>query len=82
MITDQSFQKEEAKIQEIFAQAGWMETPLPNEARIDLIEERALGERVLKESAHFIFTSFGAVLTSFTSATFGQINDSKEDYKV
>jgi len=82
MITDQTYQKDEAEMKQIFAQAGWHEIPAPNEIRINRIEERALSERVSKEATDFIFTSFGTVLASFTSAAFGQIEHATEDYKV
>ena len=82
MITDQTYQQEEAKVKKLFAEAGWYEKPLPNEERIDRIEERALHERITKESADFIFTSFGAVLSNFTNVFLGSVEHETQDYKV
>jgi len=82
MITDQTFQQEEAEIKVIFEEAGWLKRPVPNELRIHRIEERVLHEQISKESIDFIFTSFGSVLGSFTSAFFGHIPNSNQDYRV
>lgn len=82
MITDQTFLKEEAEVQKLFAEAGWSEIPIPNEARILAIEERVLHERIAKESTDFIFTSFGAVLSNFTNVFLGNVENEAQDYKV
>lgn len=82
MITDQTFLKEEAEVQQLFAEAGWFKEITPNEERIQLIEDRVLHERITKESTDFIFKSFGAVLSNFSNVFLGDVQHEDQDYKV
>jgi len=55
MINDQTYLREESELNKLFAEAGWSEVPRPNELRIQKIEERALSERIVKDSINFVF---------------------------
>ncbi len=82
MITEQTFQQEDAEIQRLFSEAGWAEMPPPNEDRLEKIVERAIHERIAKESAEFVFSGFGAVLSNFAHAFLGESDDLKQNYKL
>ena len=82
MINEQTYQQEEAEIKKLFNEAGWAEMPPPNERRIAQVEERALHERIAKESTDFIFFSFGSVLSNFANTFLGDREINDEDYKV
>lgn len=84
MITDQTYEQERASAERIFAEAGWAETPVPNELRIQKIEEKLIYERIAKETTDFVFTSFGVVLENFTHVFLGSRSEGDElsDYRV
>ncbi len=82
MINDQTYLKEESELNKLFAEAGWSEVPRPNELRIQKIEERALSERIVKDSINFVFSSFESVLTGFADALLVSREIPSQDYKV
>lgn len=82
MINDHTYQQEEVEFNKVFAEAGWAEIPLPNELRIQRIEEKALHELITKETIDFTFHSFGAVLGNFAAVFLSSNQPSPQDYKV
>ena len=82
MINDQTYQVEEAKIQDLFKQAGWKVDLQINHERIERIADRAMFENIAKDTTTFVFMSFGSVLNGLIGASFGcVIGDSKINYK-
>lgn len=71
MINDQTYQVEEAKIKDLFQQAGWHVELEVNSERIERIADRAMLENITKDTTTFIFMSFGTAINSIVGATFG-----------
>ena len=71
MITDQTYQQEEAKIQQVFKRAGWAVDLQPNHERIERIADRAMLENVMKDTTTFVFMSFGTAIHGLVGAAFG-----------
>ena len=71
MINDQTYQVEEAKINELFKQAGWSVELQSNPERIERIADRAMLENIAKDTTTFIFLSFGSALHGLVGASFG-----------
>jgi len=82
MITDQTYQAEEAKIGQLFAQAKWDVIEQVNYERIERIADRAMIENIMKDGTTFIFLSFGQAIHGLVGATFGSITGFDNiDYK-
>lgn len=79
---DPIHQIEEAKIANLFQQAGWT-VPVPvNYERIDEITDRAVLQNIMKDSTTFIFMSFGSAMNGLVGATFGcVVGDSSINYR-
>ena len=71
MITEQTFQQEEAKIRTLFQQAGWAVEQQPDYERIERIADRAMFENVMKDTTSFVFMSFGSAIHGLVGAAFG-----------
>lgn len=82
MINDHTYQQEESELKKLFAEAGWSEIPTPNELRINKIEERALSERIIKDSINFVFASFETVLSDFANTFLVDRAEAPQDYRV
>ena len=82
MINDETYQVEEAKISELFQQAGWTVQLQTNFERIERIADRAMLENITKDTTTFIFLSFGTAIHGLVGATFGCITGAEGvDYK-
>lgn len=73
MITDQTYQAEEAKISELFKQAGWSVIKQVNYQRIDRIADKAMFQNIMKDTTTFAFLSFGSAINGLVGAAFGCI---------
>ncbi len=82
MINDQTYRNEESEIQQIFAEAGWFESPQPNHDRVEDAIRRAIHEQVSKEAVSFVFYGFGSVLSSFAHTFLSDDRVPPEDYKL
>ena len=82
MINDQTYGTEESELQQIFAEAGWYEKPLPNYERVDNAIERAIHEQISKESITFVFSGFGSVLSNFAHTFLSDNTPPPEDYRL
>jgi len=82
MINDQTYHHEESELKKLFTEAGWSEIPSPNELRINRIEERALSERIIKDSIDFIFNGFETVLSGFADTFLVDRETPPQDYRV
>ncbi len=82
MINDQTYQVEEAKINDLFQKAGWHVELQSNYERIERIADRAMLENITKDATTFIFMSFGTAINSLVGASFGCVIGSTEiNYK-
>ena len=82
MINDQTYQVEEAKISELFRQAGWAVELQSNPERIERIADRAMLENITKDTTTFIFLSFGSAIHGLVGASFGCVSGFPDvDYK-
>ena len=82
MINDQTYQVEEAKISELFQQAGWAVELQSNAERIERIADRAMLENITKDTTTFIFLSFGSAINGIVGASFGCVTGAEGvDYK-
>jgi len=83
MITDQTYQAEEAKINDLFKQAGWDVVKQVNYERIERIADQAMLQNIMKDTTTFVFMSFGTALNGLVGATFGCIVGGENiDYRV
>ncbi len=73
MINDQTYQIEEAKINDLFVKAGWFVELQSSSERIERIADRAMFENIGKETTSFIFVSFGSAIHGLVGASFGSI---------
>ena len=71
MINDQTYQVEEAKINDLFKQAGWDVELQANYERIERIADRAMFENITKDTTTFVFMSFGTAVHGLIGASFG-----------
>ncbi len=82
MINDQTYQVEEAKINDLFQKAGWHVERQINYERIERIADRAMFENITKDTTTFVFMSFGTAIHGLVGATFGcVIGDKDINYK-
>ena len=82
MITDKTYQIEQAKIEQLFQEAGWKVELVPNYERIERVAERAMFENVMRDTTTFIFMSFGTVIHGMVGAAFGCVVGADDiDYK-
>ena len=83
MITDQTYQAEEAKINDLFRQANWNIVTQVNYERIERIADQAMLQNIMKDTTTFAFMSFGTALNGIVGAAFGCIIGPKNiDYRV
>ena len=83
MITDLTYQAEEAKISDLFTQAGWSVVREVNYERIERIADQAMLENIMKDTTTFAFMSFGTALHGLVGAAFGCIVGGENiDYRV
>ena len=71
MINDQTYQIEEAKINDLFQKAGWHVELQVNNERIERIADRAMFENITKDTTTFVFMSFGTAIHGLVGASFG-----------
>ncbi len=82
MINDQTYQVEEAKIKDLFKQAGWEVELQTNHERIERIADRAMFENITKDTTTFVIMSFGIAIHGLVGASFGcVISGSEINYK-
>ncbi len=82
MITDQTYQIEEAKIGSLFQEAGWETVEQVNFERIDRIADKAMFQNIMKDTTTFAFMSFGTAIHGLVGAAFGCIiGDGQTDYR-
>ncbi|MGE9269141.1 MAG: hypothetical protein ACQKBY_13695 [Verrucomicrobiales bacterium] len=79
MITDDTYQKEEEQLAQLFHEVGWSTPVEPNQERIEAITERAHLETVLKDATSFVFLGFTEVILNFLSVFFSSIGDRSDD---
>ena len=83
MITDQTYQAEEAKINDLFKQARWNVVKQVNYERIERIADQAMLENIMKDTTTFAFMSFGTAIHGLVGAAFGCIiGGDNVDYRV
>ncbi len=83
MITDQTYQAEEAKINDLFKKAGWDVVLQVNHDRIERIADQAMFQNIMKDTTTFAFMSFGIAINGLMGAAFGSvIGGDQIDYRV
>jgi len=82
MITDQTYQAEEAKISDLFQQAGWNVVKQVNYERIERIADKAMFQNIMKDTTTFAFMSFGVTINTLVGAAFGCVIGGEDiDYR-
>lgn len=72
---------DEARVQLLLEEAGWMELPVADEVRVDTVVRRAAHEAAIKETCEFVFKGFPAVISSFMSVAGGNVPPMDADYR-
>ena len=71
----------ESQIHLLFEEANLMEIPEPDMQRVEVIVERALHEKAIKDTTSFVFMGFPAVMLGFMSVASNTVGDPQSDYR-
>jgi len=72
---------DENQIHLLFEEAGLLDTPQPNQRRVEQVMERAMHEKVIKDLSSFTFEGFPAVIDGVLSLAAGKISHQDDNYK-